>query len=808
MRPRVPHLLTALLVTSAALASCTERELVQLSSDAGPAPQFSVSPKVLELTVGESAQLYATLGKNPKAARWSSTQPDVASVTSAGLVTGEGAGEALIIASSGNLRDTTRVTVTGDPPGEVALRVLPDSVVLHWIGASIQLSVTASPVHGESTAGGMSTQTAALATPEVSWQSLDTDIAVVDEMGIVTARAVGSAIIVASAVCCGASDSARATIDQRVAAIEVSPASPAVAPGATLRLSAEAHDQGGTPIATATFTWTSDKPEVATVTDDGVVTGVSVGTAAIRAASGGQTAATTVNVTTDAPPPPAAGTRDLPLTLHRLDGGSGTVRVSSGILLVPGQLREADVAQIAVMVGAAEVPAYVEALHGRHRDGSVVSVLVQFDADPEKQPTAELRLGSAPRQPRLLKAPVDFRPGAAMSDVRSHGYPRAVAVPPVEHMVAAFRLFGPAVSVADARAMGGAFAAFEADFALWSDRKFDALQDHISSGSSRDRILGADYYDRGYHHMAWFARSGDPEYLRRGAVYTFNHRYHYFESNKYAIAEFRWVLDGLAAHYWLTGDEESRVAVNQFARRAYGNNGDSWNWTRMRMCNYKGEARPVARALSAMAWAGRLGWSDVDWGHAVRGYVDLVLAGGRNGNQWATDPNDYRNGAWIYTHPDFPTGAGCSVEYVANFMNAMMMDALIMVYDHVHPDPRIPGVVKRNLDYLRHTQWRGPEGNRLQITNGEPTPSFNYYDVRLEGSGGPSRAVDLNGFYVHVFGWYGYHFGGAEYTHMANEAFATLSRNPKDGRSGPWLTGDKQFNETYQKAWQHLGYLR
>jgi hypothetical protein len=40
---------------------------------------------------------------------------------------------------------------------------------------------------------------------------------------------------------------------------------------------------------------------------------------------------------------------------------------------------------------------------------------------------------------------------------------------------------------------------------------------------------------------------------------------------------------------------------------------------------------------------------------------------------------------------------------------------------------------------------------------------------------------------------------------MANEAFVTLNRNPKDGRSAPWLTGDKQFNETYQRAWSTWG---
>jgi hypothetical protein len=612
------------------------------------------------------------------------------------------------------------------------------------------------------------------------------------------ARLLAALLILTLAAC---RDGDPLALDEIVTAIAIDPPSYSLRTGSSSQFTALAAVAGGKVYSHLQFTWNSDNERVARVSPSGRVTAVSPGTARITASRGRVrgTAVLTVPAHLD-----GWGSNELPLTLHRLNAGSGTVRVSTGIMLVPGQLRETDVGLVVVSVGGIEVPAHVEPLHGRHRDGSVISLLVQFDADPSSQRTAGLRFGAAPSKPRLAKQPIDFRPGADIrTNVERRGYPAAVAVPPVEHMVAAFQLFGPTVSVADTRAAGAVFTAFEDDFALWSDRKFDDLQGQLNAGNPHDRIIGVNYYDRGYHHFAWYARSGDPEYLRRGGVYTFNNRFHYFERHNYAISEFRWILDGLAAHYWLTGDEESRNGVNQFARRAYGNNGDSWNWTRMRPCNYKGEGRPVARALTAMAWASRLGWSDADWGDAARSYADLII----NSEQWAREP-DHRHGAWVYTHPDFPTGAGCSVEYVANFMNAMMLDALITVYDHVYPDPRIPGVVQRTLDYLRGSQWRGREGNGLQIEGGEGSPSFNYYDVELRGSGGPSRAVDLNGFYVHIFGWYGHHFGGAEYTHIANEAFATLSRNPKDGRSAPWLTGDKQFNETYQKAWQHVGYFR
>jgi uncharacterized protein YjdB len=731
----------------------------------------------------------ATQTRQPGKVRFASSDPSVvALVGDSGTIRGMAPGTALVVASVSNLRDTVRVTVV---PG---LTISPDSAVLDWLGSTVRLQAreTLSVQQGSHAA-------------QVTWHSLAPEIASVDSMGIVRAIAAGRALIVATAVgCCGQADTASLRVQQLVTTVAVEPQVVTVGIGGTVQLQTTVRDSGNSVVPDAPTTWTSDNTAIATVSPNGVVRGVAAGTVSVRATAGDRSSSTQVTVTQNQQ---QQASFQLPLTLHRLDGGSGTVRVSNGILLQPGQLRDGGVGLVTVTVGGTEVPAYVEALHGRHRDGSVVSLLVQFDANPAVQRDAVLHIGRTPQQARLARTTVDFRPGATLSNVKQHGYPAAVAVPPVEHLTAAFQLFGPTVTVSDARAMGGAFSAFEDDFAHWSTLKFDDFQNFLNAGSPRDRIMGSNYYDRGYHHLAWFARTGSPEYLRRGGVYTFNYRFHYYEYHNYNISQERlWLSEGLAAHYWLTGDEESRNAVHKLAQRAYAG-GTSWNWTRMNECNYKGEARPVARALSAMTWAHRLGLSDADWEGAVRGYVNLIV----ESDLWGRDASDYRHGAWIYRHPDFPTGDGCSVAYVSNFMNAMILDALITVHDHVYADSRIPGVVQRNLDYLYRTQWRGVEGNRLQVTNGEPSPSFNYYDVPLAGSGGPNATVDLNGFYVHVFAWYAARSSNPIYRDIADQAFRTLSTNPKDGKSGPWfrLSGaDKQFNETYAKAWQYAGYVR
>jgi hypothetical protein len=777
------------------LAACSEQGASNLPLDmAAPNQQYTASQRTLKLRINESATLTvnSTQVKNPKSVKWASSHPAVATVKSDGLVTGVRDGNALIIASSGNLRDTTWVTVIDDAPtttGSHSVQIAPEVVVLEWIGSKAILSAVVRDGAGN-----------ILAAPQLLWHSLNPSVAEVDAMGAVIAKTVGTALIAVTVACCDAADTVGVHIFQRITAVKIQAPVSTIQRGDSVQLTAVATDFGGTGVPNAGFIWTSSNTAVAIVTPTGLVKSETAGQVYIRAESGGQR--DSMRITIEEPPQqpptftPPPSTSTLELSLHRLDGGSGTVRVSSGIMLLPGQLQPSGVGNVAVSVGGVEVPAYVEALHGRHKDGSVVSVLIQFDANPAQQPSAALHLKMAPTKARLAKQVVDFRVGAS-SDVRQRGFPAAVAVPGVEHSVAAAHIFGPTISVAAARNLGGPFAAFENDFEQWSTTKWNQYE---ARG-----VIGVNYYDRGFHHMVWSLRSGDPTYLLRGAAYTFNHRVDYYEPNNYNIAQERmWFPDGLAAHYWLTGDEESRNGVRGLARRV--DNTASWNWTNMFTCSYQGEARPVARGLHVLGWAHRLGHEDRDFHSLTTRFLDLVLQGGSRQELLNTNPNDPRYGAWVFRHPDFPTGAGCSVEYVSNFMNAMIMDALIMTYEHVHADSRIPGMVKRNLDYLRKTQWRGPEGNNLQIIKGEPSPSFNYYDVELSGSGGPGPTVDLNGFYATIFAWYAKRFGGAEYAHIANEVFKTLSKNPKDGIHAPWFSGDKQFNETYQRAWQFGGY--
>jgi len=81
-----------------------------------------------------------------------------------------------------------------------------------------------------------------------------------------------------------------------VATLEVDPPTASLLPDQTLQLAATAYDASGEPLAGRSAEWTALDPEVATVSESGLVRGVSPGTARIRATLEGQSATAAIQV--------------------------------------------------------------------------------------------------------------------------------------------------------------------------------------------------------------------------------------------------------------------------------------------------------------------------------------------------------------------------------------------------------------------------------------------------------------------------------------------------------------------------------
>ena len=236
------------------------------------------------LVAGTTLQLTATPKDQNGAAfattvAWSSNVGAVASVNSAGLITGVTAGTAIITASSGSVTATLTVTVAA--PVLTSITIGGSASVV--VGQTIQL--TASPKD----------QAGNAFTAAVTWSSSPTSIATVNAAGLVTGVAVGTAVItVASGTVTATKTITVTAVPPALTTIAISGGTSVVA-ASTLQLIASPLDQNGNAIA-ATITWSSGATGFATVSSTGVVTGVAAGSAVITAASGNVSATVTITV--------------------------------------------------------------------------------------------------------------------------------------------------------------------------------------------------------------------------------------------------------------------------------------------------------------------------------------------------------------------------------------------------------------------------------------------------------------------------------------------------------------------------------
>ena len=278
-----------------ALAACDDSPV-----DPPPTPvptTVEVTPAELTLTsIGATGELSATVldqdGVEISGAEvsWSSSDASIASVGSNGLVTAEADGSATITATSGDASGSATVTV--DAPEAVPTEIVlsPEAATLTEIGATTQFTATVLDEDGIEIEDAV-----------VAWASSDTDIAVVDEDGVVEAVAEGTANITAESG--DASASAEVTVDLSAAVpaeIVLSPEAATITEiGATTQFTATVLDEDGIEIEDAVVTWASSDTDIAVVDEDGLVEAVAEGTATITAESGDASASAEVTVDLD-----------------------------------------------------------------------------------------------------------------------------------------------------------------------------------------------------------------------------------------------------------------------------------------------------------------------------------------------------------------------------------------------------------------------------------------------------------------------------------------------------------------------------
>lgn len=272
MLPRNP--LPLLLLLLVPLGACGDDDPVT------PEPEIAdvqVSPATASLdAVGATTQFTATAtdtdGQQVLDATftWSSSDESVATVDATGTVTGAGAGEAQITATADGVSGSAMVTVDQAVAG---LELTPSDTTVR-VGGTVTYEASAldandNPINGAT----------------VAWSSSDAAIATVDDSGLATAQAIGTATITAESD--GVTATASLTVNAAVGTVEITPDSTTFASvGDTVRLATTIVDTEGDTITDETVAWTSSDEAVASVSETGTVTAVADGSATVTASVG------------------------------------------------------------------------------------------------------------------------------------------------------------------------------------------------------------------------------------------------------------------------------------------------------------------------------------------------------------------------------------------------------------------------------------------------------------------------------------------------------------------------------------------
>lgn len=194
------------------------------------------------------------------------------------------AGAALLAACGGGGGGDSTGGVGPDGPKVATVQISQDSAALR-VGATLTLSATGRDASGT-----------AVPNRTVTWTSSDVNVARVEQTGLVTAIAPGMARITATID--GRQAGMTIIVIAPVATVNVTAPAPTLGTGGTMQLAVLLRDATGGPIGDRPVTWTSSDNTIASVTGNGIVTGLRPGTVTISAQSEGITGSVQLAVVT------------------------------------------------------------------------------------------------------------------------------------------------------------------------------------------------------------------------------------------------------------------------------------------------------------------------------------------------------------------------------------------------------------------------------------------------------------------------------------------------------------------------------
>ena len=256
-----------------------------------PVGSVTISPPTADVDVGQTTTAFTAVTKDAsgnvltgRTVTFASNNPSVATIDpTSGVATGVSPGTSQITATSEGKTSSPAATLTVNPVPVSSVAVDPPTQTV-TAGGTATFNATVKDAQGHPLSG-----------RSVSWDSSDHSVATIDNTGLATSTAPGTATITATSE--GKSGTASLQVDPApVTSVSVTPPFDTTNVGGKVQLSAsvggtDAHSPPPPPI-----TWASANEAIATVDDHGRVTGVAPGDVAITASARGTTGSAQVTV--------------------------------------------------------------------------------------------------------------------------------------------------------------------------------------------------------------------------------------------------------------------------------------------------------------------------------------------------------------------------------------------------------------------------------------------------------------------------------------------------------------------------------
>ncbi len=307
----------AVVVASACSSSPTS------SGQSAAVDHVVATPSTATVLVGDSTRLIARGITSTGAVApdtlvsWSVDSATIATVSSAGWVTGVGVGTAVVTATLGGKSATVTISVVLLPAARIAIHPASASIEL---GAAVVLSDTVYDGSGH------------VLDRTVTWTSSDPDIATVSPMGEVVGLATGQVVITAARENVLGTATV-AVVPAAVASIVLDRHVDTLVPPQAVQIGDTLYDARGAVLTGRTVTWATRDPFVAEVNDTGLVTAVGTGTTWVVATSEGERDSLQVVIQ---PPPPDG--LELEITNHLVYPISVSVNGSAKGFAGPGSV--------------------------------------------------------------------------------------------------------------------------------------------------------------------------------------------------------------------------------------------------------------------------------------------------------------------------------------------------------------------------------------------------------------------------------------------------------------------------------------